>query len=78
MLNSQNCTSVQTGFLCRAISTTDTFNKLRDCVTDKEDTQDSFDKMKNYMQGQNIMMEKMIMDLNSSTNTKSPKNSVSH
>ena len=75
VLNSQNCTSVQTGNLCKAVSTTDTFDKARDCVTSKQDAQDSFDKMKNYLQGQGIMMSKMILDLAGGQET-SPKSNV--
>ena len=55
VLNSQNCTSVQTGNLCRSVSTTDAFDKERDCIQSKQDAQDSFDKMKNYLQGQGII-----------------------
>ena len=76
VLNSQNCTSVTTGFLCNSVSTTDAFNKLRDCVTDKDPTLDSFDKMKNYLQGQNIMMNKMIIDLTGASEA-TPKSNVS-
>ena len=75
VLNSQNCTSVQTGNLCRSVSTTDVFDKARDCITSKQDAQDSFDKMKNYLQGQGIMMNKMILDLTGGQET-SPLSNV--
>jgi hypothetical protein len=75
VLNSQNCTSVQTGNLCKSVSTTDAFDKARDCITSKQEAQDSFDKMKNYLQGQGIMMNKMILDLTGGQET-SPLSNV--
>jgi hypothetical protein len=75
VLNSQNCTSVQTGNLCRSVSTTDTFDKNRECISSKQDAQDSFDKMKNYLQGQAIMMNNMILQLTGGQET-SPKQNV--
>ena len=63
VLNSQNCTSIQTGNLCRSVSTTDIFEKNRECIASKQEAQDSFDQMKNYLQGQGILMNKMILDL---------------
>ena len=63
VLNSQNCTSIQTGNLCRSVSTTDLFEKNRECIASKQEAQDSFDQMKNYLQGQGILMNKMILDL---------------
>lgn len=75
VLNSQNCTSVQTGNLCRSVSTTDVFDKERNCITSKQDAQDSFDKMKNYLQGQGIMMNNMILQLTGGQET-SPKSNV--
>lgn len=74
VLNSQNCTSVQTGNLCRSVSTTDTFDKNRDCISSKQEAQDSFDKMKNYLQGQAIMMNKMILDLSGGQETSPRQN----
>lgn len=77
VLNSQNCTSVKTGNLCRSVSTTDTFDKNRECISSKQDAQDSFDKMKNYLQGQAIMMNNMILQLTGGQET-SPKQNVSY
>ena len=69
VLNSQNCTSIKTGYQCQSVSTTENFGKDRSCVTDKEASQESFDILKNYLQGQSIMMEKMILELRGAAET---------
>lgn len=69
VLNSQNCTSVTTQLNCRSISTTDKFDKDRDCLEKKQDSLDRFDNLKNYLQGQNIMMADLILKLNEMAGT---------
>ena len=71
VLNSQNCTSVTTQLKCSSISTTSTFDKNRTCLTAelKETSLSRFDNLKNYLQGQNIMMADLILKLNEMAGT---------